>query len=68
MQQLAAWQKAHQLRVLRMTADLVRVVRALESAAIPVLCLKGPVLGQLYYGDPAMRDYMDLDILVKQSD
>lgn len=68
MQQMAAWQKAHELHVFQMTADLIKVVRSLECENIPVLCLKGPVLATLLYGDPAMRDFGDLDILVKQSD
>ncbi|MEI7831697.1 MAG: nucleotidyltransferase family protein [bacterium] len=68
MQEMAAFQKANELRVIQMTADLIKVVRALEAEYIPVLCLKGPVLAQVLYGDPAMRLFGDLDILVKQCD
>lgn len=68
MQEMAAFQKANELRVIQMTADLIRVVRVLEAENIPVLCLKGPVLAQVLYGDPAMRLFGDLDILVKQRD
>lgn len=68
MQSMATWQKAHELRVFWMTADLIKVVRALEAENIPVICLKGPVLAAFQYGDPAMRDFGDLDILVKKSD
>ncbi|MEI7832421.1 MAG: nucleotidyltransferase family protein [bacterium] len=64
MQEMAAFQKANELRVIQMTADLIRVVRALEAENIPVICLKGPVLAQVLYGDPAMRLFGDLDILV----
>ena len=68
MQEMTTWQKAHEFRVFQMTVDLVKVVRALEAENIPVLCLKGPTLATLAYGDPALRCYGDLDILVKQCD
>lgn len=68
MRQLTAWQKAHELRVFQMTVDLIKVVRALEAEGISVLCLKGPVLGQVLYGDPAMREFLDIDILVRKKD
>jgi len=35
---------------------------------IPVLVIKGPVLAMQAYGDPAMRSYGDLDLLVRQRD
>ncbi len=68
MRMMAIWQKAHELCVAQMTGDLIKVVRTLEAAQIHVICIKGPVLAQFAYGDPAMRDFDDLDILVKQSD
>lgn len=68
LQQMAAFQKANELRVIQMTADLIKVVRALEAEGIPVLCLKGPVLAQVLYGDPALRLFGDLDILVHEAD
>jgi len=55
-------------RVLLMTADLIRVVHALEAAGISVLCVKGPALATLMHGDPAARLFWDLDILVRQRD
>jgi len=68
MQEMAAFRKANELHTFQMTADLVRVVRALEDEGISVLCLKGPMLATLVYGDPALRCFEDLDILVQLSD
>jgi hypothetical protein len=65
---MVAFQTANGLYVSQMVADLTGVIRALEAEGIPVLCLKGPALATLLYGDPALRDFGDLDILVQASD
>ena len=60
--------EAHQLRVLRFTAELARICRQFEQHELPVLAHKGAALGQLLYGDPAMRQFGDLDFLVRAKD
>ncbi len=60
--------ETHQRRVLRFAAELSRVLRQFESHGIQVLAHKGAALGQLLYGDPAMRQFGDLDFLVGVSD
>ncbi|MEI7831711.1 MAG: nucleotidyltransferase family protein [bacterium] len=65
-QEMASFQKTYERCLIQMTADLIRAVRAVEAEGIPVICLKGPVLAQVLYGDPAMRLFGDLDILVRQ--
>lgn len=44
--------------------ELKRLLRVLAAAEIPVLVLKGPAVAQMAYGDPGLRTYGDLDILV----
>ena len=56
------------LRVLRFTAELARILQQLDHHGIQVLAHKGAALGQLLYGDPAMRQFGDLDFLVKAAD
>ena len=68
MQAMRAFYVLNAQRTLRMVGDLVRVVRALETAGIPVLVLKGVALAALAYGDPASRYFSDLDILVRDAD
>jgi hypothetical protein len=58
----------HSLRVLRFSAELVRVVHHFSEAGIPVLAHKGPLLGHMLYSDPAMRQFGDLDLLVAPED
>ena len=58
---------AHQgmaARSLLLTAELRRVVTALAGASIPALPYKGATLAALVYGDVALRQFVDLDILV----
>ena len=58
----------HQRRVLRFTAELARIVQQFDRHGIQFLAHKGVALGHLLYGDPAMRQFGDLDFLVRVSD
>lgn len=51
-------------KILQMTGELVRVLRALEEKGIRSVVLKGFPLGYLLYGTLALRPARDLDILV----
>lgn len=55
-------------RVLRFSAELAGVLRQFDVHQIPVMPYKGAILSQLLYGDPAMRDFGDLDFLVQVAD
>jgi hypothetical protein len=46
------------------TGQLVGLLEQFQTADINVIPYKGPVLTQLLYGDPALRLYGDLDLLV----
>src|SRR5713226_2350071 len=67
-QALADWQRARNFFTLRLTAELFRVLERFNSEGIGALVVKGPVLAMQAYGDPAMRSYGDLDLLVRQQD
>ncbi len=58
----------HERRALtnRLMADeLLRVLGALDSAGIQALPYKGPALAASLYGDLALREFGDLDILLR---
>jgi hypothetical protein len=55
-------------RSLRFTAELFRVLDCLQSAGVPAMPYKGPVLAQIAYGDLARRDFSDLDVLVPREE
>lgn len=62
---------AHEQRVQRnraMGRELVSILRTLDALDIPAIPYKGPVLAQCIYGDIAMREFGDLDLLLRPSD
>jgi hypothetical protein len=66
--QLASEFRAGVARNLQLTGALIQVVRAFNAAGISALPHKGPLLAQAAYGDLAMREFADLDILILPSD
>ena len=65
---LADCQRAQIFFSLRLTAELFGLLGLFSSQGIGALVVKGPVLAVQAYGDPAMRSYGDLDMLVRQGD
>ncbi len=61
-------QRAHTAFALRLTAELFRILERLAEAGIEILVTKGPVLSVRCYGDPGMRQYGDLDLVVRHLD
>ena len=60
--------RAQHLFTLSMTAELFRALEDFESAGIEALLVKGPLISVLAYGDPAIRSYVDLDLIVRHRD
>jgi hypothetical protein len=46
------------------TGELIRILDLLESAGIPVIPFKGPVLAHQLFADVGMREFSDLDMIV----
>jgi hypothetical protein len=55
-------------RNLFLVSRLIRLLDLFQSAHIPVIPLKGLVLAEALYGDAALRQFADLDLLVRKSD
>ena len=51
---------------LGMSAELRRVLQLLRQSGIAALAIKGPALSVRAFGDPAIRRFADLDLLVRQ--
>jgi Uncharacterised nucleotidyltransferase len=51
-----------------LTAELVRLTGLLKAAGIAAIAFKGPVLAAMAYGSIDLRQFVDLDILVRQTD
>jgi len=60
--------RAQQISSLALMAELFRVVQHFSNAQIEAVLVKGPVISLLAYDDPAIRSYVDLDLLLRQRD
>jgi hypothetical protein len=65
---LAAYVRSLSSRSLLLTGELVRLLKQLEAQGVLAIPFKGPALACLLYGDPALRHFDDLDILVRRQD
>jgi hypothetical protein len=55
-------------RNLLLTGELVRLLKALGTRGIPAVPFKGPALASLAYENLSLREFIDLDILVRKQD
>jgi hypothetical protein len=60
--------RANTLRCLSLTAALVQILRLFQSEGIVALPYKGPVLAAQAYGDVLLRQFDDVDIIVRDRD
>ena len=64
--------KTHYMSIVQrnmlMTSELIKIMQLLRENSIEALAFKGPALSQMAYGDITLRQYVDLDILVKKKD
>ena len=51
-----------------MSAELIQIIKLLKENNIEVLAFKGPALSKIAYSDITLRQFGDLDILVKKED
>lgn len=56
------------VRALNLAGELANVAGILEAAGVVPLAYKGPALAVQAYGDASLRDYSDLDVLVRRND
>jgi Uncharacterised nucleotidyltransferase len=60
--------KVNTHRALWLTLELLNIQRHLAARGLEILPYKGPVLAQALYGNVALRQFTDLDILVHPRD
>lgn len=60
--------RAHAMRSLLFAAELVTIMNLFRSEGIQAIPYKGPVLAAQAYGDVALREFEDLDIILRQRD
>lgn len=65
------WQSlraAVETRALAMSGALLKALAALDASGARALPYKGPALAQQLYGDPCLRQFVDLDLVVAPED
>jgi putative nucleotidyltransferase-like protein len=67
-EQLNEWNRRHTVFTLRVLAELLRLIDHFTAMNLAFLLTKGPVLAQRCYGDPGLRQYADLDLIVRHRD
>ena len=60
--------RANALHNLTLAGELLSILNLLESRGIAAVPFKGPVLAVSVYGNLALRDFCDLDILIRNQD
>jgi hypothetical protein len=66
--QLQAASRIRTARSLELTASLLELLSLFGTNSIPALAFKGPVLAYSLYGNVGLRDFVDLDILIRRQD
>ena len=66
--QARAAHRAALLRVMALERELIAVVELLAGEGVESRVLKGSAVAHLDYSDPALRSFIDLDVLVRASD
>lgn len=51
-----------------LAGELLRILRLFEAEQILAVPFKGPVLASVLYGDLALREFVDLDFLIRERD
>jgi hypothetical protein len=60
--------QANTHRTLWLTLELLNIHRHLQARGLEVLPYKGPVLADTLYGNVALRQFSDLDLLIRSDD
>lgn len=68
LQEMRERQRAQALFTLRVTAEMFRLLDRFVEAGVDAFVIKGPVLSVRCYGDPGLRHYGDLDLIVRDAD
>ena len=66
--ELAHFYSANSAKNRFLTCELLRILQLFEDENILAVPFKGPVLAAVLYGNLALREFVDLDILVREQD
>jgi len=61
-------ERMHEASALRMKHSLGHILRELNAAEIPVICMRGQAMAEALYEPPSMRVFTDFDLLYDEKD
>jgi hypothetical protein len=64
----ARFQRYRSSAALAQLASYRTIAGIVDAVSLPLLVVKGPVLGAVWYGDPSVRRFSDVDVLVRRRD
>lgn len=67
-EELASEARTIARRSLALAGAAARLAKSFAEASVPVAFYKGPVLAKMAYGSLALRDFADLDLVVRRRD
>ena len=68
LQEMQARFRMNSARNLFLAGELLKILQFLQNNGISAVAFKGPLLAAMAYGNPALRQFYDLDVLVKEKD
>jgi putative nucleotidyltransferase-like protein len=60
--------KSNAQKNLLLAGELLRLLRSFNENEVPVVAFKGPILAEAVYGDLSLREFCDLDLLIRVQD
>jgi hypothetical protein len=71
LEEIARWKTLYQVNTqnnFRLTWKLIELIKLLINNDVECIVLKGPIYSLQVYGDIALRQFLDLDVLIHQTD
>jgi hypothetical protein len=66
--ELEGFCKSNAQKNLLLAGELLRLLRSFNENEVPVVAFKGPILAEAVYGDLSLREFCDLDLLIRGQD
>src|SRR6516165_1086088 len=66
--ELEGFCKSNAQKNLLLALELLRLLRSFNENEVPVVAFKGPILAEAVYGDLSLREFCDLDLLIRVQD
>ena len=66
--ELEGFCKSNAQKNLLLAAELLRLLGRFNENEVPVVAFKGPILAEAVYGDLSLREFCDLDLLIRLQD